>query len=82
METTGKRMVRYADDFVVMCRSREEAESTLSEIRAWAETAGLTLHPENARIVDVNEPGGFDFPWDTTSSEAGNGRARKRASTS
>ncbi len=61
METTGKRMVRYADDFVVMCRSREEAESTLSEIRAWAETAGLTLHPEKTRIVDVNEPGGFDF---------------------
>lgn len=57
----GHRMVRYADDFVVLCRSREEAVAALSHIQTWAAAAGLNLHPEKTRIVDVTQPGGFDF---------------------
>jgi RNA-directed DNA polymerase len=54
-------MVRYADDFVVLCRSREEAERALTEVEAWTAAASLQLHPDKTRIVDAAEPGGFDF---------------------
>jgi len=48
----GFQMVRYADDFVILCRTPEEAEAALAEIRMWVEAAGLTLHPEKTHIVD------------------------------
>jgi RNA-directed DNA polymerase len=55
------QMVRYADDFVILCRSQEEAERALETVRMWTAQAGLTLHPVKTRIVDAAEPGGFDF---------------------
>ena len=61
MADDGFSMVRYADDFVVLCRSREEAEEALSAIEDWVSRAGLALHPEKTRIVDASQPGGFDF---------------------
>jgi RNA-directed DNA polymerase len=61
MAKGGKEMVRYADDFVVMCESREEAEEVLEELRQWVGQAGLTLHPTKTRIVDASQKGGFDF---------------------
>lgn len=62
MESEGFAMVRYADDIVVLCRSREEAQAAMERIEAWMEAAGLTLHPEKTRIVDMNEAGShFDF---------------------
>lgn len=57
----GRQMVRYADDFVILCASQEEAEAALQEVRQWMEGAGLTLHPEKTRIVDARERGGFEF---------------------
>ena len=57
----GIRMVRYADDFVILCRSREEAERALSVVQTWVQAEGLALHPEKTRIVDATQPGGFDF---------------------
>ena len=55
-------MVRYADDFVILCRSANEAEEALRRVTAWTEVNGLTLHPEKTRIGDAREPGaGFDF---------------------
>jgi RNA-directed DNA polymerase len=41
----GSRMVRYADDFVILCRTREDADAALAEVRAWGAAKGLTLHP-------------------------------------
>jgi RNA-directed DNA polymerase len=61
MEKRGIEMVRYADDFVILSRSREEAETALEMVRQWTEKAGLTLHPVKTRIVDATEKGGFDF---------------------
>lgn len=61
MAEKGYRMVRYADDFVILCRSEKEAQEALEEVRRWTEAAGLRLHPEKTRIVDVDQPGGFDF---------------------
>jgi RNA-directed DNA polymerase len=56
----GFAMVRYADDFVILCRSQAEAEQALALVRQWCEAAGLTLHPTKTQIVDVRHVG-FDF---------------------
>lgn len=61
MREVGCEMTRYADDFVVQTRTAEEARRAMERIRRWTEEVGLTLHPEKTRIVDMNEPGGFDF---------------------
>lgn len=61
MAAEGFQLVRYADDFVVLCRSREEAQRALARVQTWVEENGLTLHPEKTRLVDLDEPGGFDF---------------------
>ena len=60
-QSRGWRMTRYADDFIVQCSNREDAERALNQIREWMEAAGLTLHPDKTRIVDATVPGGFDF---------------------
>jgi RNA-directed DNA polymerase len=57
----GYEMTRYADDFVIQCRSQEEAQRALEAIEQWTKAAGLTLHPQKTRIVDASQPGGFDF---------------------
>lgn len=56
----GFHLVRYADDFLVLCRTRAEAETALGVIQAWVAEAGLTLHPDKTGIVDV-EIDGVDF---------------------
>jgi RNA-directed DNA polymerase len=61
MEQAGYEMVRYADDFVILCRSEAEAQQALDAVRQWVTEAGLTLHPEKTRGVDASAPGGFDF---------------------
>ena len=53
-------MVRYADDFVILCRSPEDATRTLARVQEWTATAGLTLHPTKTRIVNATEDS-FDF---------------------
>jgi len=55
MAELGFQMVRYADDFVILCRTPEEAEAALTEVRRWVEANGLTLHPEKTHIVDSRE---------------------------
>lgn len=58
----GLAMVRYADDFVILCRSQEDAERALTLVRDWTAKAGLTLHPEKTRLTDLSQPGKFiDF---------------------
>jgi RNA-directed DNA polymerase len=61
MADQGIQMVRYADDFVILCRSRENAERALEIVRHWTAEAGLTLHPDKTRLVDATQRGGFDF---------------------
>ena len=61
MAGKGWEMVRYADDFVILCESQEQAQQALQEVRQWVEQAGLTLHPVKTRIVDTRQTGGFDF---------------------
>jgi len=48
----GFEMVRYADDFVILCRSGEDAQRALALVQEWVTDNGLTLHPTKTRIVD------------------------------
>jgi len=61
MAVGGWEMVRYADDFVILCRSEAGALAALAAVRAWVSEAGLTLHAEKTRVVNATQPGGFDF---------------------
>src|ERR1700722_4473900 len=62
MEQSGHRMVRYADDFVILCASEAEAMAALHQVTAWVDANGLTLHPDKTKVGDSQQPGqGFDF---------------------
>ena len=60
MAQQGFEMVRYADDFVILCRSPEEAARALAVVQEWTAKADLTLHPEKTKIVDATKEA-FDF---------------------
>ena len=60
MAEAGFAMVRYADDFVILCKTREDAERALDVVRQWVGANGLTLHPTKTRIVDVRSEA-FEF---------------------
>lgn len=61
MAEAGFEMVRYADDFVVLCRTPGDAQRALAIVQRWTAEAGLQLHPEKTHRVDMQQPGGFDF---------------------
>jgi group II intron reverse transcriptase/maturase len=55
-------LVRYADDFVVLCATKEKVEEAERRVRIVLERLGLTLHPEKTRRVDLSwGKQGFDF---------------------
>lgn len=61
MRAAGFALVRYADDMVVMCRTRAEAEAALATLRELVEVRGLQLHPDKTRLAHLQEPPGFQF---------------------
>ena len=62
MKQKGYRMVRYADDFVVLCRSAEQAQAALAEVKAWVEANGLSLNDEKTHVGNCRQEGqGFEF---------------------
>jgi len=54
-----RAVVRYADDFVVFCKSRDDALAVLAILKDWLAERGLTLSEEKTRLVHLTE--GFDF---------------------
>jgi len=52
-------LVRYADDFVVFCHTKEDAEQAKEKLKAWFAERGLTFSEEKTRITNLDE--GFDF---------------------
>lgn len=60
MAESGFAMVRYADDFVILCRSAEDAARALAAVQQWTASAGLTLHPTKTRVIAAGTEG-FDF---------------------
>jgi len=69
MAENGYEMVRYADDFVILCRTAEDAQRALEAVRTWTTEHGLTLHPTKTKIVDARGEGfaflGYLFQGDT-----------------
>jgi RNA-directed DNA polymerase len=62
MAGLGFEMIRYADDFVILCRTEADAQRALDLAGQWMSENGLRLHPEKTRIVDALVfKGGFDF---------------------
>lgn len=62
MNAEGHHIVRYADDFVILCASEQEAQAALTKVRTWAEARGLRLHPDKTHLGDCRQRGqGFQF---------------------
>ena len=62
MHECGFEMIRYADDTVVLCKDAQSCQNAYEKVRAWMEQAGLQLHPQKTRLVDMNRTGEwFDF---------------------
>ena len=62
MAQAGYKMVRYADDFVILCPSQEEAQNALTLVQQWVDDKGLTLHPDKTQVGNcVVEGQGFEF---------------------
>ena len=62
MAKLGYRMVRYADDFVILCQSAEHAQTALEEVKAWVKANGLNLHPDKTHVGNcLLEGQGFEF---------------------
>jgi RNA-directed DNA polymerase len=54
-------LTRYADDLVILCQTESEANEALARLREEMTRCGLTLHAEKTGVVDMSQPGGFDF---------------------
>lgn len=61
MTAAGYELVRYADDMVILCETREQAEAALQRLDALLTERGLRLHPVKTRLVDATQRPGFDF---------------------
>lgn len=62
MAMAGHAMTRYADDFVILCKSRKEAEAALAKVTELARQRGLALHADKTSLVDLHQRGqSFDF---------------------
>jgi RNA-directed DNA polymerase len=62
MTQSGYQMVRYADDFVILCENAEKVEEDLATVKAWTEDNGFTLHPDKVHVGDCRIMGeGFEF---------------------
>jgi len=60
--SAGYKMIRYADDFVILTRNQIEAESALELVRTWVSEHELILHPEKTHLGNCMEKGeGFEF---------------------
>lgn len=61
MTQEGYRLVRYADDMVILCETQQQAEAAMAKLAQSLQERGLRLHPEKTRIVDATKRPGFDF---------------------
>jgi len=59
LERRGLRLVRFADDFVILCKTRDTAERALAEASEALAAHGLELHDAGTRVVDFDR--GFEF---------------------
>ena len=55
----NRQVVRYADDFVVFCKTKEDAEKTVETLTKWLQERGLSFSKDKTKIVHMSE--GFNF---------------------
>ena len=58
-------LIRYADDALALCHSREQAQQVQARLAAWLEPRGLAFSEARTRIVPLTE--GFGISWDSIS---------------
>lgn len=61
MEAKGYKMIRYADDLVILCKTQSEANKALQYLKELLRRRKLYLNVEKTHIVDATQRGGFDF---------------------
>jgi RNA-directed DNA polymerase len=62
MLARGYKLVRYADDFVILCQSAHEAQQALAEVQQWVSDNGLELNLDKTHVGDCRQKGqGFEF---------------------
>lgn len=62
MQDAEVHMVRYADDFVILCHNQAQAQTALQQVQNWVNANGLTLHPDKTHLGNCMEKGqGFEF---------------------
>lgn len=61
MAEEGFEMVRYADDFVILCETRQEAQRAVELVGQWTDAHGLKLHPDKTQLVEATSEEGFTF---------------------
>jgi len=62
LRAAGHVLVRYADDFVILCETQAQAQAALVQVRSWMEGVGLSLHPDKTRVGNCLRAGeGFEF---------------------
>lgn len=56
------KLIRYCDDFVIICRTKKEAEHALKAVKSIMQRLELELHPDKTKLVNMwNGNEGFDF---------------------
>ena len=62
MSGQGYAIVRYTENFVILCATEAGAHHALVQVQAWTAAQGLTLHPDKTHLGDCRQAGqGFDF---------------------
>ena len=61
-------LIRYADDFVALCHTRQEALEVKARLAAWLAPRGLAFNEDKTRVVSLDE--GFDFLGSTSAGTA------------
>lgn len=61
MAAKGYSMIRYADDFIILCDEATQLDHARTEIDQWCNTHGLTLHPEKTEQTEVSKKTGVDY---------------------
>ena len=57
----GFEETRYADDFIIQCRTEAEALAAMEQVKQVVSELGLILHPQKTRIVEASQLRGFEF---------------------
>lgn len=61
VEARGYKMIRYADDLVILCKTQSEANEALQYLKELLQRRNLCLNTAKTHVMDVTQRGGFDF---------------------